>query len=89
MDKFGIFNLISSFLNFYNEEKRAETNGNKVNPFNALSSLFQGNNQQKNNVSPKNSAVKTSVKPPLQSSMLSVMKEHDAAVKRITKKNAR
>lgn len=89
MDKFGIFNLISSFLNFYNEEKQAETNGNKVNPFNALSSLFQGNNQQKNNVSPKIPTVKTAVKPPLQSSMLSVMKEHDAAVKRITKKNAR
>lgn len=104
MDKFGIFNLLNSFLGFANEKKESE---NGVSPRGdsgfSGSSGFSGAENSVNartfkngevNASRKNgqSADSAADKPeflPLQQGMLSVMRSHDEFVKRVREKNAR
>ncbi len=104
MDKFGIFNLLNSFLGFANEKKESE---NDVSPRGdsgfSGSSGFSGAENSVNartfkngevNASRKNgqSADSAAEKPeflPLQQGMLSVMRSHDEFVKRVREKNAR
>ena len=104
MDKFGIFNLLNSFLGFANEKKESE---NGVSPRGdsgfSGSSGFSGAENYVNartfkngevNASRKNgqSADSAAEKPeflPLQQGMLSVMRSHDEFVKRVREKNAR
>ena len=104
MDKFGIFNLLNSFLGFTNEKKESE---NDVSPRGdsgfSGSSGFSGAENSVNartfkngevNASRKNgqSADSAAEKPeflPLQQGMLSVMRSHDEFVKRVREKNAR
>ena len=104
MDKFGIFNLLNSFLGFANEKKESE---NGVSPRGdsgfSGSSGFSGAENSVNartfkngevNASRKNgqSADSAAEKPeflPLQQGMLSVMHSHDEFVKRVREKNAR
>lgn len=104
MDKFGIFNLLNSFLGFANEKKESE---NGVSPRGdsgfSGSSGFSGAENSVNartfkngevNASRKNgqSADSAAEKPeflPLQQGMLSVMRSHDEFVKRVREKNAR
>lgn len=104
MDKFGIFNLLNSFLGFANEKKESE---NGVSPRGdsgfSGSSGFSGAENSVNartfkngevNASRKNgqsadSAAEKSEFLPLQQGMLSVMRSHDEFVKRVREKNAR
>lgn len=103
MDKFGVFRLLNSFLDFYSKSKSsenfsAEDNKNRKNAdlSGVISSLFGGSSSAKNGAThnpvsasaQKNGEVKN-VKVPLQNSMLSVMRSHDSAVKRIREKNGK
>ena len=85
MDKFGIFNLLSSFFNFYQQNKQStENNNEQFNFANALSSLGKNQDvttQKEQNIAPKNSSI------PLQASMLATMASHDQFVKRVKEKN--
>ena len=79
MDKFGIFKLLSGFFDLYKNTPSNDGEksiNNSENPAqNLINSLF---NNSKSNVSP------TPVeKKPLQSQMLSTMKNHDEFVKRV------
>lgn len=104
MDKFGIFNLLNSFLGFANEKKESE---NGVSPRGdsgfSGSSGFSGAENSVNARTFKNGEVNASRKKgqtadsaadkpeflPLQQGMLSVMRSHDEFVKRVREKNAR
>mgnify|MGYP003292175421 CR=1 FL=1 len=102
MDKFGIFNLINSFLNFSNAnqgenspstsfEKQPSSN----NILSALTELINknstasGTSQTPPSPAPKNQKEVSAPPLPLQSQMLSTMNSHDDFVKRVKEKNAR
>lgn len=78
MDKFGIFNVLSSLLNNFTQNK-GETNdgGNYLAPPPAFSDSDTAN------------AEKRATFPPLQNSMLAVMKNHDEFLKRVKAKNTK
>ena len=82
MDKFGIFNLLNSFLSVYQKNKTA---GSDVNA--PKDSAAQ-------NAAPKPRPAETAKpvpprakEPPLQASMLNVIYSHDAFVRRVREKN--
>lgn len=86
MDKFGIFKLVNSFFNFYNQSKNQSDSSTESNsnPLDALLKNFSAPKQQvendkehKNNMPPK---------VPLQSQMLSTIAYHDQVVKRVKEK---
>ena len=85
MDKFGIFNLLSSFFNFYQQNKQSQDGSSEqFNFVNALSSLGKTQDtttQKEQNTQPKNNHI------PLQASMLATMTSHDQFVKRVKEKN--
>lgn len=92
MDKFGIFKLLNSFFNFYEQNKPQSSNSNNTN--NILSNLLSSINSQtppqksdatQNQTKPEKSA---KVLPPLQNSMLGVINSHDELVKRVKQKNS-
>ena len=96
MDKFGIFKLLNSFLNLYEQNKSSSGNSSENNVLsNLLSSLAPQNNLEKpNNFKPvekmSSTATNTSTKkslPPLQNSMLATMTSHDEFVKRVKQKS--
>ncbi|MBE7089287.1 MAG: hypothetical protein E7362_00615 [Clostridiales bacterium] len=98
MDKFGIFKLLSSFMDFYSKNKNTNSNTENsnsspsLNLSNVLSSLFGKDNSQsqplENSQVPqkqKTSTQEVTAKPPLQNKMLAVMTSHDNFVKRVKK----
>ena len=94
MDKFGIFKLLNSFFNFYEQSKsNSSTQENKNSGgFSDFLSAFnsQQNQPQTQNVSAPNPAEKKPaerVLPPLQTSMLSTMNSHDEFIKRVKNRN--
>ena len=78
MDKFGIFNLLGSFLDAYKNQaqERPENTGENQNP------LLKMLTNQNKTPSPQK-PVPTMV--PLQQNMLSTMHSHDEFVKRVNK----
>ena len=71
MDKFGIFNLLNSFFDFYSKNKQNFPTQNQ-------SSAIPSQNKNEN-LSPKNPPSLI----PLQSSMIKTMNSHDELVKRV------
>ncbi len=94
MDKFGIFNLLNSFLNFSNNDtqnKTAQTDNNsdKNSPsFKDLLSVLSPslNNENKEQHPIKKDGKKLS-SPPLQLGMLNTLKSHDDFIKRVKQNN--
>ena len=87
MDKFGIFKILNSFFNFYEQNKNASQE-NQPNMFNSLlSSLTNPKDQNTQPQVQKKQENSPSPAHPLQSSMLSVMNSHDQFVKRVKEKN--
>ena len=94
MDKFGIFNLLNSFLNL-SSPRNSDTSSLKQveNPpeQNILGNLLSTINGNSNNVErPKQNAVKpdsTTKNAPLTLGMLSTIHAHDQHVKRVQSKN--
>lgn len=78
MDKFGIFNLLSSLLNGNNtnSDTAATDNLNNLQPF------------SDNNAEEKAAKARATF-PPLQNSMLLTMKSHDEFVKRVKAKQSK
>ncbi|MBO7344680.1 MAG: hypothetical protein J6U92_01935 [Clostridia bacterium] len=102
MDKFGIFNLINSFLNFSNanqtETNSATTLEKQPSSNNILSTLTElinknsganGTSQTPPTSTPKSQKETLKAPLPLQSQMLSTMNSHDDFIKRVKEKNAR
>jgi len=94
MDKFGIFNLLNSFLNLSSPRNSDTSNLKQVeNPpeQNILGNLLSTINGNSNNVErPKQNAVKpdsATYNAPLTIGMLSTMHAHDQHVKRVQSKN--
>ncbi len=71
MDKFGIFNLLNSFLGFANEKKESENGVSSPAP----------------RYSTPDVPTEKPKFLPLQQGMLSVMRSHDEFVKRVREKN--
>lgn len=76
MDKFGIFQLINSFYDFYNKTK-SEGDLKNSNDFTDKNSAEHA----------KNSPTPSKTPAPLQEKMLSVMNSHDKFVKSVMEKN--
>ena len=92
MDKFGIFKLLNSFFNYY-EQNKGSSNDNfnsKQNSsqtlLNDLLSSFTNKSQPTINKVEQSKKVEK-VYAPLQSSMLSTMNSHDEFIKRVKEKN--
>ena len=91
MDKFGIFNLLNSFLNFSNNQtenksEQNDTSANKNSPnlkdlLSPLSSLLNGEKKEQPSIK------KERVTIPLQAGMLSTLKTHDEFIKRVKQNN--
>lgn len=79
MDKFGIFKLLNSFLDFYGKNSSENSS--------PLSSLFKGFSppKERENVppAPQNDLKQKKENAPLQQQMLSTMRSHDEVVKRV------
>ena len=90
MDKFGIFNLLNSFLSQNPSSSSEDTSASATesNPLgNLISSLLTPSTQKSPPAKP-NEKQPTSKKPlPLQSSMLYTMNSHDKFVERVTLNN--
>lgn len=88
MDKFGIFNLLNSFLNLNGNNQQPNTNNESTSPqpenngLNALFSAIKGDNNAKT----KPSATTQTISKPLQSDMLKTMTNHDEFVRRVKSK---
>ena len=97
MDKFGVFNLLNSFLNFSNSNKEnfnsAPDKDNADGVKNILSTITDilNKNAGKNNApstpTPQKMATTNTPPIPLQSKMLSTMNSHDDFIKRVKEKN--
>ena len=95
MDKFGVFKLLGSFFDFYMKnkpDKSGLSDGEKPDVFKTVSDIFNNNSSARKDGflnSSETQGEKTARngerKPaaPLQNSMLSVMINHDRAVKRV------
>jgi hypothetical protein len=93
MDKFGIFKLLNSFLNFYEQnktssnvqppEQKNEQNATKTNNFSdLLSGIFKNQSTPPATPTPTKKSFA-----PLQSSMLYTMNSHDEFIKRVKQNN--
>ena len=89
MDKFGIFKLLNSFFNFY-EQNKGNFNSNsspvKTDTPNPLNSILNSINNKIQQEQPKQEKI-TQQAIPLQSSMLSTMNSHDEFIKRVKEKH--
>ncbi|MBQ9756177.1 MAG: hypothetical protein IJV99_01095 [Clostridia bacterium] len=84
MDKFGIFKLLNSFFNYYEQNKNQTATPQSENKFDfssLLSNVLPKDTPQK----PPTSSQKSFA--PLQSSMLSTMNSHDQFIKRVKQNN--
>lgn len=91
MDKFGIFKLLNSFFNFYEQNKPSD-GASKNNSENSLGKLFSSFPPTAAPTPPQNSqssAEKRATLPPLQASMLDVMNSHDRFINRVRKNKNR
>ena len=83
MNKFGIFSLLNSFLEFYkkNNVNKGEEKETKQD-FSSILNNFLGSNKESKSTPPpvNNSAM------PLQRDMLNVMASHDEIVKKVLEK---
>ena len=85
MDKFGVFRLLNSFLDFYKNNQPQNDNGVKSGIFDLFSTL-SGKNFTDKTANGKSQDGKTQIaRPPIVNPMLKIMQDHDAAVKRIKK----
>lgn len=93
MDKFGIFKLLNSFLNFYEQnktssnaqppEQKNEQNATKTDNFSdLLSGIFKNQSTPTTTPTPTKKSFA-----PLQSSMLYTMNSHDEFIKRVKQNN--
>ena len=86
MDKFGIFNLLNSLFNLKDNKDdgfNKENNNSEQNNFTNSSISNQFIEKQDINENKKNFVVT----PPLQSSMLGTISEHDKFIARVKEKN--
>ena len=86
MDKFGIFKLLNSFFNFYEQSKE---NSLDLSPPLSVENLLStpSNNQVKSTEKTQAPEQNKAPLPPLQSSMLYTMTNHDEFVKRVKEKH--
>ena len=90
MDKFGVFNLLNSFINLMGNKNSAESSEeNKKDK-----SFLDNNNANLASVlnkvlSPSQPKSAPASSPPLQVNMLSTMNNHDEIVKRVMKNNGK
>ena len=82
MDKFGIFNLLNSFLSVYQKKKTADSDVNAPKDSAAESSAPKPRPAETAKPVPPRAK-----EPPLQASMLNVIYSHDAFVRRVREKN--
>ena len=93
MDKFGIFNLLNSFLsaNSAQEKNTDQENDTKNDTLGSVLSAIKNNlNTNNSNANkPKTDTTPSQPQPikPLQRSMLSTMTSHDEFIKRVKQKN--
>ena len=93
MDKFGIFNLLSTLLNqnsAQNQQNVGNSNNQKTDFLSSLSSIFSNKATEKPATSQetkKEDKPIFSSQPPLQSKMIYTMTSHDEFVKRVKKNN--
>ncbi len=90
MDKFGVFNLLNSFLKMNKQsagDAKSETNTNSTlsNLLSALSNGISGSPPKTQPTTPQKQILNSAT--PLQSSMLNTMTSHDEFVKRVNEKN--
>ncbi len=88
MDKFGIFKLLNSFLNFYNQpkgENSQQSDNSNLNLDQLFSNLNLNNAQKEKQNTPLPQTKKPHV--PLQNAMLGTLNTHDQFVKRVKEKN--
>ncbi len=94
MDKFGIFKLLNSFLNF-NAQKETSSQPDTFNKNSDTTDLFSkllsslNKNDGEKNAPIKEPADKSTKKssPPLQTNMLKTMTSHEEFIKRVKQKN--
>ncbi len=96
MDKFGIFNLLNSFLGSTlnnsntNSDTTAHEDGKKSTTlndlFSALSPILGNNNKKENNETQNKTTSENKKHAPLQSGMLNTIKSHDDFIKRVKEK---
>jgi hypothetical protein len=91
MDKFGIFKLLNSFLNFLGQKQSSSTpdfstqNTSDV-VSNLLKSLGTNNSQNQQPATNENKMEKSTARP-LQADMLKTMNSHDEFIRRVKQKN--
>ncbi len=78
MDKFGIFNLINSFFNFYEKNKSGADEKNVEETPSLFSNVSAPAPQTEKKKKPA---------PPLQSTMLYTMNSHDQFIRRVKEKH--
>lgn len=78
MDKFGIFNVLNSFLNGFAGNNREEAASAEKSP-----------DEQKPRKDGSSADRAKPIAPPLQSSMLNVLNSHDAFIRRVREKNGK
>lgn len=88
MDKFGIFKLLSSFFNFYEQSKNQKTEQDSPNNdlIENILSQFKPKDMPKKDYEVKKPENKNTTVP-LQSSMLYTMQAHDKFIDRVKSKN--
>ena len=88
MDKFGIFNLLNSFLGLYDKSQNAAKNENDTQPtVSSAASSPKNEPTAPQSASQKNPHSTSRAAPPLQAGMLTVMRSHDEFIKRVKEKN--
>ena len=86
MDKFGIFKLLNSFLSKNSQGETKDTSSSDG--FNdAIGNLFSSLSTNKTNAPTELKQPPATKAPPLQSSMLSTLNNHDAFIKRVKERN--
>ena len=88
MDKFGIFKLLNSFFNFYEQSK--ENSLDNSSPF-KVENLFSSPKEKEEKRTENTKSLEATNAPPapLQSYMLYTMSSHDEFVKRVKEKLAK
>lgn len=89
MDKFGIFNLLNSFLGLYDKSQNASQKDNDTQPTVSSAAVSAPKNEPTapQSASQKNTHSTSRAAPPLQAGMLTVMRSHDEFIKRVKEKN--